>query len=123
MIKDVVNQLRRISSQQTHIQGMRNRMGAFREAALKEAQMMKQLYTARQTSAAYRQCLAECMRRQVTPTPSRVSCRRETVLAEHVHKNCGCRRSPIELVHDVIRAEVDLADNPPQVPVIQEGVC
>ena len=118
MIKDVVNQLRRISSQQTHIQGMRNRMGAFREAALKEAQMMKQLYTARQTSAAYHQCLAECMRRQVTPALSRVSCRRE-----NVHKNCGCRRSPIELVHDVIRAEVDLADNPPQVPVVQEGVC
>ena len=59
-------QLRQISAQQMKIQSMRNNLAVFWEAARKETEDFSQLVPVRRIPAAYRQCLAECMRRQVT---------------------------------------------------------
>ncbi len=63
MSRDVVGQLQAISSQQMKIQSMRNKLAVFREAAAKEDDMFAQLLLVRRIPVAYRQCLAECMRR------------------------------------------------------------
>lgn len=63
MTKDVIAQLQQISTQQMKIQSMRNNLAVFREAATKESDMFSQLLLVRRIPAAYRQCLAECMRR------------------------------------------------------------
>lgn len=63
MTKDVIMQLQQISTQQMKIQSMRNKLAVFREAAAKESDMFSQLLLVRRVPAAYRQCLAECMRR------------------------------------------------------------
>ena len=63
MTKDVITQLQQISMQQMKIQSMRNKLAIFREAAARETDMFGQLQLVRQVPAAYRQCLAECMRR------------------------------------------------------------
>lgn len=63
MTRDVTAQLQRISGQQMTIQSIRNKLAVFREAAAKEQDMFQQLQRSRRMPAAYRQCLAECMRR------------------------------------------------------------
>jgi len=63
MSRDVVGQLQGISSQQMKIQNMRNKLAVFREASAKEEDMFRQLLLVRRVPVAYRQCLAECMRR------------------------------------------------------------
>ena len=63
MTRDVVVQLQKISAQQSKILAMRNKLAIFREAAAKEDDMFAQLLVLRRIPAAYRQCLAECMRR------------------------------------------------------------
>ena len=67
MTRDVVAQLQRISGQQSKIQAMRNKLAIFREAAAKEDEMFAQLLVVRRIPAAYRQSLAECLRRWACP--------------------------------------------------------
>lgn len=67
MTRDVSAQLQRISGQQMKIQSIRNKLVVFREAAAKGEDMFGQLLRLQCIPAAYRHCLAECMRRLGPP--------------------------------------------------------
>lgn len=59
----LLEQLQRISAQQSKIRDLRNKLGAFREVAVKQGDAFAQLGFTKQLRAAYLQCLAECVRR------------------------------------------------------------
>jgi hypothetical protein len=61
---DVFTQLRTISSQQSRIREMKNKLALFREAAERQDSAVAALGAARGLPATYKQCLAECVRRR-----------------------------------------------------------
>lgn len=63
MTRDVVGQLQRIAGQQSKIRALRNRLAAHDAALAKEQAEFAELVLVTRVPAAYRQCLAECMRR------------------------------------------------------------
>ena len=63
MGRDVVGQLQRIAGQQSKIRSLRNRLALLDAALTKEAENFAELVLVTRVPAAYRQCLAECMRR------------------------------------------------------------
>ncbi len=69
MTVDVVSHLRSISGQQNKIRGLRQRLQILREATAKQDTAVSHLLFVRRVPAVYRQCLAECMRRQVHRMP------------------------------------------------------
>lgn len=62
----VCDQLQRISSQQSKIRDMRNKLAAFSEVATKQADAFTQLGVVSHVPIAYRQCMAECVRRHAS---------------------------------------------------------
>lgn len=64
MTADVVGHLRSISAQQSKIRGLRSKLQILREATAKQDTAVSHLLFVRRVPAVYRQCLAECMRRQ-----------------------------------------------------------
>ena len=64
MSADVVGHLRSISAQQSKIRGLRSKLQILREATAKQDTAVSHLLFVRRVPAVYRQCLAECMRRQ-----------------------------------------------------------
>jgi len=80
MTADVVGHLRSISGQQSKIRGLRQKLQILREATAKQGTAVSHLLFVRRVPAVYRQCLAECMRRQVAkPQRSTVGIRLQTV--------------------------------------------
>ena len=69
MTVDVVSHLRSISGQQSKIRGLRQKLQILREATAKQDTAVSHLLFVRRVPAVYRQCLAECMRRQVPHVP------------------------------------------------------
>ena len=63
MARDGVGQLRRISSQQSKIRMLRNVLAAHVEAVSQLEAAFAELVLITRVPPAYRQCLAECMRR------------------------------------------------------------
>eukprot|EP00887_Chlorella_sp_A99_P002015 scaffold18.g2015.t1 len=63
MMQDVFQQLQTISSQQSRIREMKNKLTVFREALAKQEAAVAELLMVRRAAAAYKQCLAECVRR------------------------------------------------------------
>ena len=92
MTRDVVAQLQRISGQQSKIQAMRNKLAIFREAAAKEDEMFAQLLVVRRIPAAYRQSLAECLRRWACPLP--VTCGLTPGRSQHRLTGLGAATGP-----------------------------
>lgn len=64
MTRDVVGQLRRISGQQSKIRALRNKLALLGEAVSKQETSFVELTLITRIPAAYRQTLAECMRRE-----------------------------------------------------------
>ncbi|EFN58270.1 hypothetical protein CHLNCDRAFT_57098 [Chlorella variabilis] len=63
LTRDVFTQLRTISSQQSKIREMKNKLALFREALARQEGAVQELLVVRRVPAAYKQCLAECVRR------------------------------------------------------------
>ena len=63
MTRDVIGQLLRISGQQSKIRALRNKLAIFSEAVAKQDSAFAELVLVTRIPAAYRQSLAECMRR------------------------------------------------------------
>ena len=59
----LMEQLQRISGQQSKIRDLRNKLAAFKEVAAKQGDAFAQLGFTKQLRTAYLQCLAECVRR------------------------------------------------------------
>ncbi|KAL4447174.1 hypothetical protein ABPG77_007207 [Micractinium sp. CCAP 211/92] len=64
LTRDVFTQLRTISSQQSKIREMKNKLALFREALTRQDAAVQELLVVRRVPAAYKQCLAECVRRE-----------------------------------------------------------
>ncbi|KAK9820447.1 hypothetical protein WJX72_010464 [[Myrmecia] bisecta] len=64
MTRDVFGQLQKISAQQSKIRNMRNKLAAFKEVAMKQAEAFAELLLVRRIPAAYAHCLSECVRRK-----------------------------------------------------------
>ncbi|EIE22022.1 hypothetical protein COCSUDRAFT_48029 [Coccomyxa subellipsoidea C-169] len=64
MMADVLAHLRAISGQQSKIRGLRSKLAILKEAAAKQEGATSELLLVRRIPAVYRQCLAECMRRE-----------------------------------------------------------
>ncbi|BDA42038.1 Autophagy-related protein 11 [Coccomyxa sp. Obi] len=64
MMADVLAHLRAISGQQSKIRGLRAKLAILKEAAAKQEGATSELLLVRRIPAVYRQCLAECMRRE-----------------------------------------------------------
>ena len=63
LTKDAVHQLQRIASQQSRIREMKDKLAVFGEALGKQEAAVGELLALRRVPAAYKQCLAECVRR------------------------------------------------------------
>ena len=61
--QEIYAQLARISSQQSKIRAIRDQLAAFGEAIVKQETDFGELLLVARVPAAYRHCLAECMRR------------------------------------------------------------
>ncbi|PSC71466.1 Autophagy-related 11 [Micractinium conductrix] len=64
LTRDVFSQLHTISSQQSKIREMKNKLALFREALARQEGSVQELLVVRRVPAAYKQCLAECVRRE-----------------------------------------------------------
>ncbi|CAD7705230.1 unnamed protein product [Ostreobium quekettii] len=83
MTRDVASQLQSISTQQSRILEMKNKLAAFKEVATKQDEAFAELMVVHRIPAAYRASLAECVRRRAW---SQVYCGQVSRLAEHMGK-------------------------------------
>ena len=63
LTRDAFQQLQTIASQQSKIREVKNKLAVFREALGKQEGSVAELLLVRRLPAAYKQCLAECVRR------------------------------------------------------------
>ena len=63
LTRDVLQQLQRIASQQSRIREMKDKLAVFGEARGRQDAAVSELLAVRRLPAAYKQCLAECVRR------------------------------------------------------------
>lgn len=63
LTQDVQHQLQCIASQQSRIREMKDKLALFGEALGKQESGVGKLMLPRRVAAAYKQCLAECVRR------------------------------------------------------------
>lgn len=83
MTRDVLEQLHRISAQQSKIRDMKNKLAAFSEVLSRQDDAFQELRHVNRLPVAYRYCLAECMRRQ---SWLEMFAAQATKLAEHMAK-------------------------------------